>query len=84
MIRDEQWILDHFRNPRELIADSIMPAFRFTDASFEALTAYLTSLDEQPEPLAGKESFETYACAATAENGDGQGGDRHLPRALSP
>ncbi len=73
LIRDNQWVLDHFRNPRDLVADSIMPTFRFRDGAFEAMTAYLASLATQPEPLDGKASFEAYCQRCHGEEGDGHG-----------
>ena len=66
LVRDEEWIFEHFRNPRSRVADSIMPAFRFPEGEFRAITAYLV----RPEDA-----------AAHAESGrDLQGPVPALPR----
>ncbi len=44
LIRDETWLLEHFRNPRSVVSDSIMPAFRWSESDFESMTAYLYAL----------------------------------------
>ena len=41
LVRDDDWLLDHFKNPRSRVPDSIMPSFGFAEADFTALTAYL-------------------------------------------
>ena len=50
LIRDDEWLMDHFKNPRSRVPDSIMPAFRFPDDDFEAMTAYLV----EPQDAAGR------------------------------
>ncbi len=35
-IRDNAWLMDHFKNPRSRVPDSIMPSFRFPDGRFRA------------------------------------------------
>ena len=41
----------HFQNPRSRVPDSIMPAFRFADADFQAMSAYLASLKTPPPAM---------------------------------
>lgn len=73
LVKDEQWLLDHFRNPRARIPDSIMPAFRFTDSDFQAMTAYLTTLRTPPLPSSPGEIFKSYCARCHGEKGDGLG-----------
>ena len=40
--------MDHFKNPRSRVPDSIMPSFRFPDEDFQRMTAYLASLKTPP------------------------------------
>jgi mono/diheme cytochrome c family protein len=39
--RSDQWLMEHFRNPNALAANSIMPAMPFDDSKFYALTHML-------------------------------------------
>jgi sulfur oxidation c-type cytochrome SoxX len=48
LIRDDAWMMDHFKNPRSREPDSIMPSFRFPKEDFERLTSYLGSLNTPP------------------------------------
>jgi mono/diheme cytochrome c family protein len=74
LIRDEQWLGDHFVNPRSRIPDSIMPAFRFPAEDFQRLTAYLESLKAPPPPTADAKITFTNLCARChGDKGDGQG-----------
>jgi mono/diheme cytochrome c family protein len=67
LIRDEQWLGDHFKNPRSRMPDSIMPAFRFPADDFQRLTAYLESLKTPPPPRRmPRPPSPTCARAATA------------------
>jgi mono/diheme cytochrome c family protein len=74
LIRDEQWVGDHFVNPRARIPDSIMPAFRFPAEDFQRLTAYLESLKTPPPPTTDAKTTFTNLCARChGDKGDGQG-----------
>jgi mono/diheme cytochrome c family protein len=42
--RDEQWLIQHFRNPSSHVAKSIMPVFPFDDTKFYMLTRMLQEL----------------------------------------
>jgi mono/diheme cytochrome c family protein len=73
-MKDPDWLRDHFRAPRSRIPDSNMPAFRFTDTDFAALTAYLESRQEPPKiSNDGAETFKTLCSRCHGEKGDGQG-----------
>jgi sulfur oxidation c-type cytochrome SoxX len=72
---DRDWIAAHFRNPREKVPDSIMPAFHLSAGEIGELSDYLTSL-QSPPPLAGVKPAEVYAtlCARChGEKGLGNG-----------
>jgi mono/diheme cytochrome c family protein len=73
-LKDEDWLREHFRAPRSRIPDSIMPAFRFSDADFTALSAYLASRQDVPKLGSdGAEMFKTLCSRCHGEKGDGLG-----------
>jgi mono/diheme cytochrome c family protein len=72
-LRDEQWISRHFKNPKSTMADSIMPAFRFTDDEFKAMTAYLLTLKGAPAPIQGEAIYKALCLRCHGEKGDGHG-----------
>ncbi|MBL0209362.1 MAG: c-type cytochrome [Holophagaceae bacterium] len=72
-IKDEQWISDHFRNPKSTMPDSIMPTFRFTDDEFKAMTAYLVSLKAAPALANGEATYKALCLRCHGEKGDGNG-----------
>ncbi len=45
-LRTKEWMIEHHRNPRELIGGSIMPNFTYSESELEALARYLESLRE--------------------------------------
>lgn len=73
LIKDDQWLMDHFKNPRARIPDSIMPTFRFTDNEFKAMTAYLASLKAAPGSMDSAETFKQLCSRCHGEKGDGKG-----------
>jgi sulfur oxidation c-type cytochrome SoxX len=73
LIRDDDWLMAHFENPRSREPDSIMPSFRFPKDDFQVLTAYLTSLKTPPQPAGGKETYEALCQRCHGEKGDGNG-----------
>jgi sulfur oxidation c-type cytochrome SoxX len=73
LMRDEPWLLDHFRNPREKITDSIMPAFRFSHGEFRGMAAYLLTLKTPPAPAAPAETYKSLCARCHGEKGDGLG-----------
>lgn len=73
LVRDEAWILEHFRNPRALVPDSIMPAFRFTDQEFRSIAAYLAGLKTPPPVRAPAETYRALCARCHGERGDGNG-----------
>ncbi|MBS1858027.1 MAG: c-type cytochrome [Acidobacteria bacterium] len=73
LIRDNTWLMDHFKNPRSRIPDSIMPTFRFPGDDFDRITTYLVSLKTPPPPVAPAETFKTLCERCHGEKGDGNG-----------
>lgn len=72
-MKDEAWLMDHFKNPRSRVPDSIMPAFRFPEAEFRPISAYLLTLKNKPAVLSGAETYKTYCSRCHGEKGDGKG-----------
>jgi sulfur oxidation c-type cytochrome SoxX len=73
LIRDDQWLMDHFKNPRSREPDSIMPSFRFPDEDFQHLSAYLASLKTPPPAMTAEETYKTLCSRCHGEKGDGNG-----------
>lgn len=73
LLKTDEWIYSHFKNPRVNVPDSIMPAFRFGDEEFKAMTAYLAALKTAPAPGSGEQTFKTFCSRCHGEKGDGHG-----------
>jgi len=73
LVRDEQWTMEHFRNPRSLVSDSIMPSFNFPDADFMSLTAYLKTLNTPPAFNTPEDFYKNTCARCHGEKGDGKG-----------
>lgn len=73
LLKDEKWTLEHFRNPRSRIADSIMPTFNFPEREFEAMTAYLTSLKTPPTLNDASGTYSTLCSRCHGDLGNGKG-----------
>jgi sulfur oxidation c-type cytochrome SoxX len=73
LIRDNQWLMDHFTNPRSRVPDSIMPTFRFPEEDFQRITAYLTSLKTPPPAMSPAETYKALCERCHGEKGDGEG-----------
>ncbi|MBS1826569.1 MAG: c-type cytochrome [Acidobacteria bacterium] len=73
LMKDDQWVLDHFKNPRSRMPDSIMPGFRFVETDFQAMTAYLISLKTPPATATPAETYKALCQRCHGEKGDGLG-----------
>jgi sulfur oxidation c-type cytochrome SoxX len=73
LLKDEKWVMDHFRNPRATVPDSIMPTFRFSDEEFGAMTAYLVSLKTPPPAMNPADTYKSLCQRCHGEKGDGHG-----------
>jgi sulfur oxidation c-type cytochrome SoxX len=72
-LKSEAWIADHFKNPRALMPDSIMPAFKFTEGEFKAMTAYLVTLRTPGALVSGEATYKALCLRCHGEKGDGLG-----------
>jgi len=73
LMRDQPWLMDHFRSPRSRIPDSNMPAFGLPQADFEAITAYLLTRTTPPAAATPADTFKTLCVRCHGEKGDGKG-----------
>ncbi|MEW6128594.1 MAG: c-type cytochrome [Acidobacteriota bacterium] len=73
LLKDEKWMMDHFKDPRSRVTDSIMPTFGFTDSDYQALTAYLVSMNKPPTATAPAEIYQNQCARCHGEAGDGKG-----------
>ncbi|MGD0771786.1 MAG: c-type cytochrome [Candidatus Solibacter sp.] len=73
LIRDNVWLMDHFKSPRSRVPDSIMPTFRFPGEDFERITAYLGTLKTPPPLMPPAETYKALCERCHGEKGDGQG-----------
>jgi len=73
LMRDEDWLMDHFQSPRARIPDSIMPSFRFPSEDFQRLSAYLETRKTPPTPMGPAETYQALCQRCHGEKGDGNG-----------
>lgn len=73
LLKDEPWTLQHFRDPRSRVADSIMPSFNFADGEFQAMTAYLMSLKTPPVLSDPASTFQALCSRCHGDLGNGKG-----------
>jgi mono/diheme cytochrome c family protein len=73
LIRDDDWLLAHFKNPRSRVPDSIMPSFGFPETDFTALTSYLASRKTVPTFNNAEEIYKGICARCHGEKGDGNG-----------
>jgi len=73
LIRDQNWLMDHFKEPRSRIPDSIMPVFGFSEGDYSAMTAYLMSRNTAPKFNNPAEIYKGLCARCHGEKGDGMG-----------
>lgn len=73
LIKEDKWIVAHFRDPRAAIPDSIMPTFGFSDGDYAAMSAYLTSLNKPPTLGTSQEIYQNLCMRCHGDKGDGHG-----------
>jgi mono/diheme cytochrome c family protein len=83
--RNQEWIMQHFRNPQSVSPGTVMPQFELAEQETRALTEFLLSLTnpnivgfiQVPSMMTpverGKTVFKKYGCAG-CHGKDGQGG----------
>jgi sulfur oxidation c-type cytochrome SoxX len=73
LMKEDKWIVAHFKDPRAVVPDSIMPTFTFADSDFTAMSAYLSSLKKAPTLNNPQEIYQNLCMRCHGEKGDGQG-----------
>ena len=73
LIRDHDWLMAHFRDPKSRIPDSNMPAFGLPDTDFGDMSAYLLTRTTPPPSMTPAETFKTLCARCHGVNGDGKG-----------
>lgn len=73
LLKDEKWMVAHFKDPRSLVPDSIMPTFVFSDSEFNAMSSYLASLNKPPSVNSPQEIYQNLCMRCHGEKGDGHG-----------
>ncbi len=73
LVRDSNWLMDHFKEPRSRIPDSIMPVFGFTQPDFQAMTEYLMAHKTPPTFADSAATYKGLCARCHGEKGDGMG-----------
>lgn len=73
LLREEPWLMDHFRNPRSRVPDSNMPAFGLPNDEFQAIAAYLLTRNTPPPAMTPEETYKTQCARCHGDKGDGRG-----------
>ena len=74
LIRENGWLMEHFKNPRSRVPDSIMPTFRFPEEDFTHIASYLETLKTPPPPAATAAATYKELCERChGDKGDGNG-----------
>jgi sulfur oxidation c-type cytochrome SoxX len=73
LMKDDKWILGHFKDPRSLVPDSIMPSFGFAEGDYRLMSAYLTGLNKAPALNSSQDIFQNLCMRCHGQNGDGKG-----------
>lgn len=73
LLKDEKWMVAHFKDPRAVVPDSIMPTFTFTDAEFRSMSSYLAGLNKAPAFNSPQEIYQGLCVRCHGEKGDGHG-----------
>jgi mono/diheme cytochrome c family protein len=73
LLKDEKWLVAHFKDPRSLVPDSIMPTFAFPESDFKAMSAYLMTLNKVPAFNSNQEIYQGLCMRCHGDKGDGHG-----------
>ena len=73
LIREADWMTDHFRDPRSRVPDSIMPSFGFPEDDFLSMAAYLKARTTPPAFKSPEEGYKGLCARCHGEKGDGKG-----------
>lgn len=73
LVRDQAWLMEHFRNPRAGVPDSNMPAFNLPEKDFEDMTAYLATRTALPPAMTPEQTFKELCARCHGDKGNGKG-----------
>ena len=80
LIRDDNWLMDHFKDPRSRIPDSIMPVFGFSDGDYRSITEYLLSRKTAPTFKSARGNLQRPVCPLPRRKRRRQGRDLSVSR----
>ncbi len=73
LMRDQDWLVAHFRTPRSRIPDSNMPSFGLPDADYNDMAGFLLTRSAPPPVMTPADTFKTLCARCHGESGDGKG-----------
>ncbi len=73
LLRDEQWLTDHFKNPRSRVPDSDMPVFGLPENDYRDMAAYLLTRNSPAPAATPAETYKNLCARCHGEKGDGKG-----------
>jgi mono/diheme cytochrome c family protein len=73
LIREDNWLVAHFNEPKSRVPDSIMPVFGFSEADFRSIASYLETRTTPPAYKTPEEIYKNLCARCHGENGDGKG-----------
>jgi mono/diheme cytochrome c family protein len=73
LVRDQTWLMDHFKDPKSRTPDSNMPAFGLPEADFNNMAAYLLTRSAQPPGMTPAETYHAFCARCHGDKGDGRG-----------
>lgn len=71
--RDATWLMTHFKDPKSVVAGSIMPPYPLPEDIFQSITDYLLVKPVPPIPADPKEQYALLCARCHGETGNGQG-----------
>lgn len=73
LVKENKWVAAHFKDPRAIVPDSIMPTFSFSDADFQSMTEYLMGQKKTPSLNSPQEIYQNLCLRCHGDKGDGHG-----------
>ena len=73
LMRDHDWLMSHFQNPRSEITDSNMPSFAIPQKDFEDMSAYLMTGTSTTPTMTPEQTFQALCARCHGEKGRGNG-----------
>jgi len=71
--RDPAWLMLHFKDPKSVVAGSIMPPYPLPDDIFQSISDYLLARPVPAIPADPKEQFALLCARCHGEMGNGEG-----------